>query len=64
MSYEDLYRKERSCSNCEHSYVDNLFYEYRCRFHGYFPDLDKYGDPVENTKCKKWEKENDDLLLL
>lgn len=49
----------RSCANCKHSCVDDLFYEYRCRLSKCYPELDRDGDPVENTKCKKWEKEED-----
>lgn len=47
---------ERSCANCKHAYVDNLYYEWCCRLKKH-PDLDDQGDPVNNTKCKKWEKD-------
>ena len=49
----------KSCSNCKHSFVDDLFYEYQCRLPRCHPELDSDGEPVENTKCKKWEKEED-----
>lgn len=46
----------RSCANCKYSYVDDLFYEWQCRRLSR-PDLDEFGDPVEDTKCKCWEVE-------
>lgn len=46
----------KSCNNCKHSYIDDLFYEYCCRLKGTRPDLDEDGFPVENTKCKRWEE--------
>ena len=48
----------KSCDNCKHSYIDDLFYEWCCRLKGCHVDLDEEGFPVENTKCKKREKDN------
>lgn len=49
----------RSCADCKHSYVDNLFYEYCCKLPKSYPELDDEGWPVENTKCEKWEKDDE-----
>ena len=50
----------RSCNNCKHCYIDDLYYEYCCRLSRCYPELDEEGFPVENTKCKKWGKEDDE----
>lgn len=50
----------RSCANCKYSYVDNLFYEYCCKLPKSYPELDDEGWPVEHTKCKKWEKDDEE----
>ena len=51
--------ESRSCANCKHAYVDDLFYEYQCELSRCYPELDNEGWPVDNTKCKKWEKEEE-----
>ena len=50
----------RSCNNCKHCYIDDLYYEYRCRLSRYYPELDEEGFPVDNTKCKKWEEDDNE----
>ena len=50
----------RSCANCKYSYVDDLFYEYGCKLPKTYTDLDDEGWPVKNTKCKKWEKDDEE----
>ena len=47
----------RSCADCKHSYVDNLFYEWCCDINGLHPVLDEYGDTIEGLKCKRFELE-------
>lgn len=47
----------RSCADCKHSYVDDLFYEWCCNINGLHPILDEYGDTIEGLKCKRFELE-------